>query len=63
MAFQIIFFCKLMIIFNNAVVDESYQSLTVWMRIFCCNTAMGCPAGMADAAVGRAVAFLFYQFF
>ena len=43
--------------------DQSYQSLTMGMGVFCCNTAMGCPAGMADAAVGRAVAFLFYKFF
>ena len=45
------------------LVDESYQSLTVWMRIFCCNTAVGCPTGVSDTTVGRAVAFLFYQFF
>ena len=37
--------------------DQSYQSLTMGMGVFCCNTAMGCPAGMADAAVGRAVGF------
>ena len=43
--------------------DQSYQSLTMGMGVFCCNTAMGCPAGMTDAAVGRAVAFLFYKFF
>ena len=47
-----IFFCQLMIIFNDTVVDQGHPPGAVGMGVFICDTSMGCPSCMADSAVG-----------
>ena len=46
---------QLMIVLNDAVVDQSDFSGTMRMSIGIGNAAVGSPSGMANAAVGSSV--------
>ena len=48
-------FRQLVIVFNDAVMDEGNFSGTMRMSIGIGNAAVGSPSGMANAAVGSSV--------
>ena len=48
-----IFVCKLVIVFDDSVMDQGNLMILVGMGILAGNAAVSGPAGVADAAVGN----------